>query len=112
MEDFNLDEASKDLGRHRTLALEEKNGVKNKIHFKQSDPYGFWTVNFDKGTMPEELTGQYTTYEYAEKSVRAYLNEKGRVVAAPELAEVDILEVLDASAPKVASPKPKLRKAA
>lgn len=83
MEDFNLDDSPKDLGRHRTLALE--NG--NKVHFKCSDPFGFWTINMDKGKIPESLSGNYTTFDHAEKAMRAYLNSKGKEVAEPEPVE-------------------------
>ena len=76
MDDFEV-ETPKDLGRIRTLALEGGNSVT----FKCSDPYGFWTIHLEKGQVPHSLTGQYTTYEYAEKEMRAYLRSKDRAVA-------------------------------
>lgn len=74
---LDLDESPKDSGRHRTLEVEGG----NKIHFKCSDPYGFWAVNWDKGAMPDELQGNYTSFEEAEKAVRAYLQAKKKTAA-------------------------------
>jgi hypothetical protein len=71
MEDFDF--ASNEENK-RTVEL--KNG--NKLHFKRSDPYGFWTVNYDKGQLPAHLLGQYTSYDRAEAAVKTYLNELGK----------------------------------
>lgn len=48
----------------------------NKIHFERTDPYGFWYVHHDKGTMPDSMTGAYTTYDQAERAVMAYLETR------------------------------------
>lgn len=61
-------EGTNDLGNHRTLTLEN-----NKIHFKRTDPYGFWTVNYDKGQVPVSLRGHYTSYDKAAQAVEGYL---------------------------------------
>lgn len=53
----------------RTVTLD--NG--NKIHFKKTDPYGFWVVNYNKGQLPKQLKGVYTSYNAAWKHVQAYL---------------------------------------
>ncbi len=67
-------------GRYRMLELDN-----NKIHFRATDPYGHWYVNFDKGQMPEYLRDAYTSFYEAEKAVRAYLKEKNRTpVDAPQ----------------------------
>lgn len=50
----------------------------NKINMKRTDPYGFWTIGFDKGQVPEKLRGLYTSAEVARRAVTAYLDEKGR----------------------------------
>lgn len=56
----------------RTLHL--TNG--NKVHVERQDPYGFWYVHYDKGPMPDQMTGAYTTYDQAEKAVVSYLKNK------------------------------------
>lgn len=73
-------ETPRDNGRHRTLALEDG----NKIHFKASDPFGFWSINFERGQLPESLSDQvWTTYDEAEKAVKAYLVSKKKEKATP-----------------------------
>lgn len=62
----------KDLAKERQLILESG----SVITFKCKDPYGFWTVHYDKGAMPKNLRGQYTTFEYAYADVQKYLNTK------------------------------------
>lgn len=66
----------KDLSGHRIWILD--NG--NKIHFVKHDPYGFWTLNYDKGTVPIRLTGQYTSFPEASRHALAYLTEIERTV--------------------------------
>lgn len=50
----------------------------NKIYFKYTDPYGFIQVNFDKGQMPENLRGSYTSLDAAKTAVENYLLNKKR----------------------------------
>ena len=71
MEDFDFEEQ---LVNKRAVTL--KNG--NTINFVRSDPYGFWTVHYEKGQMPDHLTGQFTSYDRAETAVKAYLLELGK----------------------------------
>jgi hypothetical protein len=52
----------------------------NKIHAKRTNPYGFVSIKFEKGLMPEELKGQFTEFLYAEQAVEAYLSKKGKAV--------------------------------
>jgi len=68
------EEGDTDLMRHRKLIL--KNNV---IHFKQDGQYGLWTVNFDKGQVPERLKGQYTSPQLALDAVNVYLRDKNRL---------------------------------
>ena len=72
---FNDFTGDKDLGKIRTIELEN-----NKINLKCEDPHGFWTVHFERGQMPEDLKGWYTTFDLAEKAVMAYLQRKKRVL--------------------------------
>lgn len=52
----------------------------NKIYFKYTDPYGFIQVNFDKGQMPENLRGSFTSLDTAKIAVENYLANKKRDV--------------------------------
>lgn len=54
----------------------------NKIILKQTDPFGLIYINFERGQMPDELKGSFTSFEYAKRAVEIYLNKKkrGRVV--------------------------------
>ena len=62
-------EASENL---RTVTL--SNG--NKIHFERTDPYGLWSVHYDKGPMPSHLTGSFTSFAKALDAVENYLANK------------------------------------
>ena len=53
----------------RTVALE--NG--NYAHFKKDPQYGTWSVNFDKGGIPERLKGQWLSYEELLFNTKFYL---------------------------------------
>lgn len=35
--------------------------------------YGFWTIHFEKGAVPENLRGQYTSRKIAEQAIKAYI---------------------------------------
>lgn len=63
MQDFLIDQSEN----KRTLTL--PNG--NKVHFERHDPYGLWTMHYDKGPMPDHLTGDYTSFL---KARDAFLN--------------------------------------
>lgn len=73
MEDFVTHDEDLD---NRFVTLE--NG--NKIHIKRTDPHGFWRVNYDKGQLPEHLTGLYTSYDKALEAVQKYTEERAIVV--------------------------------
>ena len=61
---------------HRIFTL--PNG--NKVHFKRQDPYGFWSVNYDKGPMPEHLAGAvFTSFYKAEEAVKAHLENNKKL---------------------------------
>ena len=59
----------KDLSNVRVIEL--NNG--NKINIKRNDPYGFWTVHYEKGQIPKALMGNFTSYELARKQVMSHL---------------------------------------
>jgi hypothetical protein len=53
----------------------------NSITATSSDPYGHWKLHLKKGQLPEEYRGTYTTYEYAEKAIKKYLEDRGRAIS-------------------------------
>lgn len=55
----------------------------NKLVMKRTDPYGFISLNFERGQLPESLKGQYTTWEAARAAVENYLTLKGREEVTP-----------------------------
>lgn len=65
---------------HRVLDLEDG----QKVHFRATNPYGLWSIHFNKGQLPEKLKGEYTSYEYALRDVLTYLGEKDRKPAVKE----------------------------
>lgn len=66
--------SDKDLPSVQTIQLSN-----NTIYIKKHDPYGFWTVNFDKGGMPEYLQGHFLSDVEARKAVMKYLERKKRL---------------------------------
>jgi hypothetical protein len=48
----------------------------NKLNFERRDPYGFWSIHYDKGQVPAALKGNYTTYEQAKAAADRYLTEQ------------------------------------
>lgn len=55
------------------LRVIETNGAKIFLH--RTDPFGFWIVQFEKGQLPESLTGSYTSATIAAEAVEKYLND-------------------------------------
>lgn len=51
---------------------------KNKLYMKRIDPFGFVRINYERGELPKELDGQYTSFEEARKRIELYLQKKGR----------------------------------
>lgn len=56
--------------------LESDDG--QKFTTKAYDPFGFVRVHVSKGSVPVELSGQYTSFMEAEQSIEAYLRKKGK----------------------------------
>lgn len=52
----------------------------NKLVMKRTDPFGFISVNLEKGQLPEYLKGNYTTWEACKIDVDKYLEERGKIV--------------------------------
>jgi hypothetical protein len=43
---------------------------------KPEDPYGFWWIGRQKGQVPEEISGAYTSPDRAQDALKTYLNKK------------------------------------
>jgi hypothetical protein len=67
-----LDDFAGDNDLKRVREIEFVEG--QKLVLKCSDPYGFWTVHYPKGEVPDALKGSFTSFIEAEKQVRSYLN--------------------------------------
>jgi hypothetical protein len=48
--------------------LRKKYIAGNAINFKLTDPFGYWYVSFEKGGVPREFDGAFTTFDYALKA--------------------------------------------
>lgn len=70
MQDFEVQDHLDSL---RTINL--TNG--NKINLKRNDPYGFWSVHYERGQVPAQLQGLYTESEIALQAVKAYIEQNG-----------------------------------
>jgi hypothetical protein len=52
-----------------------------KLHFKKHPRYGTWSLNFDKGAIPERLAGQWQSLADLKEKTFHYLEhrEKNKV---------------------------------
>lgn len=48
----------------------------NVLRATRTDPYGFVSISYERGTIPEELKGDYTSFYEAEKAITAYLDRR------------------------------------
>jgi hypothetical protein len=67
-----IDTLAPGVTRHMVYKL--KNG--STIHAKCLDPYGMWKLNYDKGPLPEYLSGDYTSLSEVEKAITYYASKK------------------------------------
>ena len=74
MDDFNDYDTTKDLPNIRKVTL--SNG--SSLTLKREDPYGFWSVHYEKGQVPERLKGLYTSPHEAMKDITNYLEATGK----------------------------------
>lgn len=67
--------------------IELKSG--NKIILKREDPFGFWYFHYERGPVPAELRGAFTTQTLAERTLTRFINdskfEVGEKEEIPEL---------------------------
>ena len=59
----------------------------NKIIMRRTDPYGLVSIAFERGTLPDNLTGSYTSFDHAMRDVEAYINRKKKAHIAKEIVE-------------------------
>lgn len=64
-----------DLSRERVFTLES--GF--KVTIKATDPYGFWTIHFEKGQPPKYLRGNYTSFDKAKNHLDYYLRSSSYI---------------------------------
>lgn len=46
-----------------------------RVEHKDTDPYGFYWISREHGQVPKELSGAYTTIEFAKEAVQKYLGK-------------------------------------
>jgi len=69
-----------DLPRVRYIETTDKQFRDNKIVLTLTDPYGFWRVHFERGLLPEELKGCFTSVYEAEKAVYGWMKTKKKEI--------------------------------
>lgn len=69
----------KDLANVRSFDLGN-----NKIRMTREDPYGFVSISYERGQIPESLKGAYTSFEEARKAVESYLVTAAREYKEPK----------------------------
>jgi hypothetical protein len=68
-----MEEFDKDLPNVREIPF-----LNNKARLKREDPFGFVYISYERGQVPEELKGSYTSFDEARKALGTYLqNRKG-----------------------------------
>lgn len=48
----------------------------NRLIFTMNPPFGYWTVNYERGGLPSSLTGLYTSFQKAYQQAEVYLGHK------------------------------------
>ena len=64
----------------RTISL--KSG--NKLICTRTDPYGFWSISFERGAVPNELKGSYTTFNNAMRAIELWVERSNKEVGDPD----------------------------
>lgn len=70
---FDLTSVDRDIPDTRYYDLDNGNKV---VFTRANNPFGYWTVRFEKGSVPSELNGMYTTYEQVITAFQGYLARK------------------------------------
>lgn len=48
----------------------------NRVIFTMNPPFGYWTVNYERGGVPSHLTGNYNRFNDVYRLVESYLGQK------------------------------------
>lgn len=56
----------------------------NKIILKREDPFGFWYFHYERGPVPKQLQGAYTTVSLAERTLTHFIESTGFEVGEKE----------------------------
>ena len=56
----------------------------NEVRMDMTDPHGFIEVSYAKGGVPKELSGKYTTWDYAERDIRMKYRQQPDPSYSPE----------------------------
>src|SRR5438552_3299397 len=62
----------RDLSANRKLTLEDG----SLLFIRRKDPFGFWVINYEKGVIPKEMQGSYTSFDVALKAVMNWANTR------------------------------------
>ena len=81
------DYGENDLSRKRVFVISGGN-----IVAQCTDPYGFWHLKPEKGPVPGDLSGHYTSYDECEKAVKSYLTKKGRTLITKKETLAEVLQ--------------------
>jgi hypothetical protein len=77
LDSYNVD-PKRDLSNNREVLLD--NGNSYHVVKPELSQYGFWTIHMDKGQVPDELKGNFTSPKEARLAITNYLNRKSRKV--------------------------------
>lgn len=68
-------EESVDVKRDLPPRREVPTDTGNKYIIERRDPFGLWFVHMEKGQVPEQLKGAFTSVELARKAVDLYTSQ-------------------------------------
>lgn len=67
---------------------------KNKLYMRRTDPFGYIHFQFERGELPKELQGSYTSFAEARKKVDAYLGRRAKIEEIKETRAAERTEAL------------------
>jgi len=70
---FDLTDVDRDIPGTRYFSLDNGNRA---VFSREGNPFGYWTVRFEKGGQPKDLDGMFTSYEQAITAFQTYLAKK------------------------------------
>lgn len=70
---FDFEPAVDTFSKERVLETEN-----NTIYLRRYDPYGLVRISFKKGNIPKAFSGEFTSFEEANKVIEWYLAKQGK----------------------------------